>query len=372
MNLPVTAVRLLLITPNFDNNSLGRTYCLWLLACHLGYSVRIVGVKGTQIWKPLSESRFAADCFVPTATSSDTVLFDLNQHVRWSEVVIAVKPLPSSFGLAIHLCNKVGRPLILDIDDPDLEVRTSWLPRYERMARWALEPRYRQLLRLRRSIPDFPVMISNPTLAAMHPGLIVPHVRPSGQERTPTSVAVPTVRYIGSPRGHKGISQLRTAVGALAERGYRLELTDEKPADAKPWENWLGLTGIAEGAELVAGADIIAVPSLDQGWARAQLPAKLMDAMMAGRAIVASDLPPIRWALGDCGLLVRPGNVADLTAALAQLESRPLREQLGAAARSRALARYSVEAVAPDFDSLIHATMSRCSLTSGAGRKDQN
>lgn len=362
-----TELRLLLVTPNFDNNSLGRTYCLWLLARHLGYSVRVVGVKGTKIWTPLTDGDFAFDCRVPISSSSPGVLLaELDRHVDWSEIVIAVKPLPTSFGVAIDACSKVGRPLILDIDDPDLEVRTSWLPWYERFVRRVLKPRYRLLLRLGRRIRDYPVMVSNPTLAAMYPGLIVPHVRHAGAERTPSSFGDPVVRFVGSVRGHKGADELRQAIGALAHRGLRLEVTDVAPADAKPWETWLGVTGWAEGSALVSSADIIAVPSVDRSWGRAQLPAKLMDAMMAGRAIVASDLPPIRWALGDSGLLVRPGDVAELTAALERLMSRTLRERLGESARARAVACHSVVAVASAFDGLIRETMLRYNSTSGA------
>lgn len=365
MSRPATALRLLLVTPNFENNSLGRTYCLWLLARHLGYSVRVVGVKGHHIWKPLANNDFAADCWVPGDSSTAVLLAELDRHVAWSEIVIAVKSLPSSFGVAIDACSRVGRPLILDVDDPDLEVRTSWLPWYERVARRVLKPRYRQLLRLRRRMRDFPVMVSNPTLAVMHPGLIVPHVRPAGPDRLLSGTGETTVRFVGSPRGHKGAEELRSAVGALWHKGFRLEVTADAPGDAKPWETWLGFTDIAEGAALVAAADIIAVPSLDRSWARAQLPAKLMDAMMAGRAIVASDLPPIRWALGDSGLLVRPGDVEALIAALEQLGSRALRESLGESARARAVARYSVEAIAPAFDGLIHETMMRYGPTAG-------
>ena len=50
--------RVLLVTPNFDNNSLGRTYCLWLLCRELGWSPRIVGVRGDRIWLPLAGSDF--------------------------------------------------------------------------------------------------------------------------------------------------------------------------------------------------------------------------------------------------------------------------------------------------------------------------
>jgi polysaccharide biosynthesis protein PelF len=65
------------------------------------------------------------------------------------------------------------------------------------------------------------------------------------------------------------------------------------------------------------------------------LPFALLEAMSAGRAIVASDVPPIREALGDAGILVESAD--DTVAAIRRLhaDSR-LRRALGEAARSRA------------------------------------
>ena len=77
----------------------------------------------------------------------------------------------------------------------------------------------------------------------------------------------------------------------------------------------------------MATADIIALPSLDVTWAKAQLPAKLMDAMMHGRVVVASDIAPIRWALGEPALLVPAGDVSALVTSLKRLADPELRAQ---------------------------------------------
>lgn len=68
------------------------------------------------------------------------------------------------------------------------------------------------------------------------------------------------------------------------------------------------------------------------------LPLALLEAMAAGRAIVASDLPPIAEALGSAGVLV--GGAGDAAAAVRRLvEDRNERRRLGdlAAARVRRL-----------------------------------
>lgn len=349
----MTPGAVLLLTPNFENNSLGRTYCLWELAKEAGRPVRVRGVRGERIWEPLADSEFAADCVLPGPGDERQRELALLPDVAWAEVVVAVKPLPSSFGVGRRLAEQVGRPLVVDIDDPDLEVRTEWLPRWERTARWLLKPAHRELGRLRRNLRGVPTTVSNPTLAVRYPGLIVPHVRRLPAEVRPTTSSTPVVRFVGSVREHKGLEQLRAAVGALADKGLRLEVTAPAPSDHAPHEKWLGTTTVEQGAALVADADVIAIPSLAHSWSRAQLPAKVVDAMVAGRFVVASDTPPLRWALGDTGVLVPPGDVDALTSALRDALSPQERTRHGLAARERAEQLFSVGALTPRWDRFL-------------------
>jgi len=354
----VSAPGLLLLTPNLDNNSLGRTYCLWLLARHLGYEVRIASVKGERVWPPLAGSPLADVCHrvrpVDRDGRPDDAVVDL---ARSSDLLVAVKPVENSFGLGRELARITGRPLLLDVDDPDIEVRTVWRPWYERLPRRVLQPRYRRLLALRRHALTTPVLVSNPVLQRMYGGTLVPHVRPATTWSEPPATDSPVVRFVGSARGHKGVDVLREAVGRLAGRGFRLEVTADAPPDAAGWERWLGTTSFEEGQRLVATADVVAVPSRAGGWSPAQLPAKLVDAMMAGVPVVASDVGPIGWALDGAGRLVPPGDVDALTAALASLGEHAERVRLGRAGHARATSTFSVEAVAPAFEAEVLAVV---------------
>src|SRR5436309_1094943 len=97
-------LRLLLITPNYANNSLGRTYCLWLLARELGWNAQIAGVNGEALWEPLRLHRdaggFAADCHILTSLPAAAQSARLDEMATDSDVIIAVKPLPTSLGVA--------------------------------------------------------------------------------------------------------------------------------------------------------------------------------------------------------------------------------------------------------------------------------
>jgi glycosyltransferase involved in cell wall biosynthesis len=157
------------------------------------------------------------------------------------------------------------------------------------------------------------------------------------------------VAFIGTNRPHKGIKQLRGAVAELAAVGFRLVITDAAPSDAREWEEWIGPTTLKRGLEIVHGCDIVATPSLRQPYAFGQVPVKLIDAMLAARPVVVSHVGPMPWAVGNGGILVKPGSQQSLVRALKRLADPSERERLGMLGRQLALDRYTVEAQRENF-----------------------
>jgi glycosyltransferase involved in cell wall biosynthesis len=97
---------------------------------------------------------------------------------------------------------------------------------------------------------------------------------------------------------------------------------------------------------LLDASDILVSPHvpLDAGAEFFGSPTKLFEYMAMGKAIVASRLGQIGEVLEDeqTALLVEPGNVDQLAAAIRQLSRSPqLRERLGAAARKAAVERHT-------------------------------
>lgn len=96
-------------------------------------------------------------------------------------------------------------------------------------------------------------------------------------------------------------------------------------------------------AAILRASDLFALTSIKEG-----LPRSVVEAMLAGVPVVATDVPGNRdvVAHGETGLLVGYGDVEGLAAALLQLASdRRLRERLVAAARQRAVQRYDERVV---------------------------
>ena len=338
-------MQLTFITESLSSNSLGRTYSLWLLAQSLGWKATVLSVQGEAVWRPVEGSSFEADCHrvsvgeltkaVPTAT----------------DLIIACKPLTASLGLALKVSAAARKPLLVDVDDPDLEARMRTGHPIQMIARAMRRPvRAVRDLNLRRNAISLPTIVSNPWLQARYGGRIVPHARDDQGSGEYSASRAPHLAFVGTNRRHKGVDLLRTAVAGLQDQRFTLSITDDAPADAKPWENWLGQTSFQTGMTLVKDADIVAIPSLRTRHSEGQLPAKLIDAMLLGRPVVVSDVEPLPWAAGDGGLVIRSGSVFDLRGALLELQDPARREQMGRAGRARALRIFATGAVRGAFE----------------------
>src|SRR5690606_1400857 len=145
----------------------------------------------------------------------------------------------------------------------------------------------------------------------------------------------PVVAFVGTNHPHKGLAEVRQAVSRLQQEGISLVITDSPPPDAHPWERWVGATTLAGGQALVQRSDIVILASHRVPWSEGQLPAKLIDAMMAGRAIGVSNITPLTWALGETGRVTEPGDVGGIAAVIREYADPQVRSSVGRASRER-------------------------------------
>lgn len=161
----------------------------------------------------------------------------------------------------------------------------------------------------------------------------------------------PLAVYTGRLHATKGVPELVSAWQWVVDSRpqARLWLAGEGPLRKGLAEQiaGLGLTGrvVLAGVfdsveELLAAADLFVLPSREDGPSLA-----LVEAMGAGLPIVATDIPGTRELVSDGqhGLLVPGRNVDALSAAILRLLDAPeMAAQLGAAARARAQAQFSL------------------------------
>lgn len=162
----------------------------------------------------------------------------------------------------------------------------------------------------------------------------------------------PAVLFVGRHEERKGLGVLLDAFASL-ERPARLWVVGEGPETARlaarrvPGVEWLGRLPDAELARRLRGATVFCAPSL-RGESFGVV---LLEAMAAGAAIVASSIPGYADVARHEreGLLVEPGDVDGLRAALRRvLDDGALRQGLVTGGRVRA-AEHSLAAVAARF-----------------------
>jgi len=108
---------------------------------------------------------------------------------------------------------------------------------------------------------------------------------------------------------------------------------------------------------LLAGADILAVPSRWEGFGLAAA-----EGLAAGVAVVASDVDGLREVVGEAGVLVPPEDPAALRAALIRLSgSPPLRVALGVSGRARARGRFDILETVRRYEALYRQLAVGCS-----------
>ena len=160
-----------------------------------------------------------------------------------------------------------------------------------------------------------------------------------------TSAPPYRVGYVGRLEPHKGVETLVAAIEALPD--VTLEIVGDGP-ERRALAEHVATRGLGGRVSIRGYAhddlplvyqrfDVVVVPSLTTASWIEQFGRVAVEAMATGVPVIASDSGALPEVVGDAGVLVPPGDVAALTAALgALLCDDAERQRLGAAGRARA------------------------------------
>ncbi|MFB8792770.1 MAG: glycosyltransferase family 4 protein [Microcoleus sp.] len=303
------------------------------------------------------------------------------------DIIYAVKPKPTSFGLSLLKKLETRRPVILDIDDWEL----SWFGGDE----WKYHPSFKQLYRdifpkngqLRQ--PDHPLyvkwmesLVNRADAVTVHTeflkqrfgGIYLPNGKDTemfdpakynpelSRERYGLS-GYRILMFPGAPRPHKGVEDVLMALEQLNEPDLKLAIVGGSPYDdyddrlMQQWGRWiikLPRFPVETMPEVVAAAHIVVVPQRDTLTARAQFPLKLTDGMAMAKPVLSTRVGDIPAILGGTGYLVDPNSPAQISQKIQWIfQNLTAANFQGMKARERCVEKYSIQTMAPILSDII-------------------
>jgi glycosyltransferase involved in cell wall biosynthesis len=340
------------------------------------YDVEVVGPASSgEVWEPLRD-----DSVVPFRILTGDTAAELAQGVD-GDVLYALKPRPTSLGVAMAAQRQRRRPLIVDVDDWETgflydDVQTMVRSGFRHGTKWVasnlLDLRgtnnlYRTALTSRDVRQADAVTTTSTWLANRYRGTVIPQARdvahfdPSAVDRDAMRAELGirpdqvVLLFMGGPRKHKGLGNVVEAMDLLGRDDLLLLVVGGDPElPARPDIRSVGWQPYSATNRFLAAADMVVLAHANTPGARGQMPTKLYDAMAMALPVVVTDVSDMAEAVGDTGIVVPAADAAALAAAVAQLADDPaLRERLGSAGRQRCIAHYSDDAIRPTLLNVI-------------------
>lgn len=365
-----------------SDNAIGRAWLLARLLEPIG-TVEIVGPRfGPDVWEPVAQETVPVRSVPGGRFPAFAARLPALGRLADGDLLYASKPRLTSAGIGYLARLTRGRPLLLDIDDWETGffLRGGFWGTVGRALNLS-NPRglaWTWLMERLTRIADG-VTVASRFLEARFGGVLIPHVRdtdrwaPGRADPQPVRERLGVdkervVMFLGTPRAYKGVEDLAAAVGELARPDVVLALVGTEPgsetgralAARYPGIRLVGRVPIAEVPAYLSAADVVVVPQRESHDTRGQVPAKIFDAMALARPIVSTRVSMIPEILEGCGLLVAPGDVGGLGAAIGRLLDRPDEAgALGRAARRRAIERYSFESARRALFPLVERVRAR-------------
>jgi glycosyltransferase involved in cell wall biosynthesis len=376
-----------LIVSDLSGGGTVRAYLLAQVLQQLNYKVEIVGFNFGKDLYAIPPNGISV-ISIP-GTNYPNFLGSVRQLLRSvnGDILYAVKPKATSFG--VSLLDKLTRyrPLLLDMDDWEL----SW----HGGENWSYKPGLVQLARdilksdgaLR--FPDHPVYINwmeklvkyadavtidTQFLQDRFGGVYVPNGKDTNmfnpdkysEEASREKYGLSGYRILmfpGAPRPHKGVEDVLLALDKLNRDDLRLVIVGGSPYDdyddrlIAKWGRWiikLPKAPVEAMPEIVASAHVVVVPQRSDIVAKAQFPLKLTDGMAMGKPVISTRVGDIPEILAHTGYLVDPNSPEQIAMQIeAIFNDYDTARMKGRQARERCVEKYSTSTMAVTLSQVI-------------------
>lgn len=366
---------ILILGADLSDNSLGRA---WILADMLARytTVEIAGIaRDETLWPPLAQNTTHTVTAIVAKRFPNLVgTLKLLRFVRAHDADIIYISKPKFPAMVAALLGKRGRRVVLDIDDweagcargnfaknPFINALTARGISFTQLADWMIP-----LIKAR--------TVCNIHFQKRYGGTLVPHARDAKRFETergsmrnarkefnlPLNETI--VMFFGTPHRHKGIDHLIRAITLCKHQQITMLVAGLDPkmqeypdyvAHAErelagryhflPFVDW------DKAPRLLAAVDMLVIPQkLNRFTKWGQTPAKVFDAMAAGKPLVVSDIADTAQLVRGNAWLVPPDDPLAIAAALdAILSDEKTAQHRASKLQERFHSLYSYDHVAP-------------------------
>jgi glycosyltransferase involved in cell wall biosynthesis len=381
-------VKVSLVVSDLSGGGAIRAFLLGQVLKKLNYEIEVIGFQFGQELYAIPPQGFSVDAvpgekYPAFLGAAQKLLKKID-----GDIIYAVKPKPTSFGLSLLKKLQTRRPLLLDMDDWEL----SWYGGDDWQYRpGSLKQFYRDIFKENGQLrsPDHPlyvkwienwvhladaVTIDTQFLQDRFGGVYIPNGKDTemfdpdkyNPEASRERYGLSDYRILmfpGAPRPHKGVEDVLIALDKLNQPDLRLAIVGGSPYDdyddrlMEQWGRWIiqiPKSPVEKMPEILAAADVVVVPQRDTLTAKAQFPLKLTDGMAMAKPVLSTKVGDIPKILGETGYLVEPNSPEQIARQIQNIfENFDLAVQKGMKARQKCVEFYSLKAMAPIIESII-------------------
>lgn len=309
------------------------------------------------------------------------------------DLIYAMKPRPTSYGVSLALRAATGKPVVVDVDDWEPYMIHPYSKYALKNAAYAL-PRLKEpnnylatrLMDLLIGRADGVTTVSS-HFQKRYGGILAPqyvdterfdparYAREALRQRYELDGLMVAV-FAGIAQPNKGVGEILAAFRRLGDRrDWRLVVVGPRTPYAQVLAAQddrvvlLGTQPPQEAPAFLSMADLVVLPQRKEPASAGQMPMKLFEAMAMAQPVVSTAVSDIPSLLAGCGHVVPPGDPDALARAIGELLDNPGHaKELGARARRRILERYSYDCGAQELGDYFEAIASRGMAPALGGR----
>lgn len=381
----MTTGKISLLVPDVSSLGTTRAYIIAQGLQKLGYQPKIFGFMfGEQMYPEppynLPIAYIGGSNLPNLIKTAFTFLQDID-----GDILYAIKPQLTSFGLALLKAWRTQKPIIVDFDDWEMgkwggdQWRYQGNPLLDLLSaqgelRQPQHPFYLQQLEKQLERVNG-ITVSSKFLEYRYGGTYLPNAIdtdlynpsrfPAQKYRQDNGLDnFKLLMFTGTAKPNQGIEDILTALQKLNNPQLKLVLVGGNPQEDnyrqqlyEKWKPWVILTApkaFQETMAIVSMADIIVYPTSDNLKTVAQFPLEILEGMAMAKPIIATEIGEIPAILDNTGYLVPPHQPEQIAAQISKILANPEEaSNKGQLARKRCQDNYSLSSLTPILEQVI-------------------